>query len=342
MIEHLTNTQILILKALITFKNPLTIVILKFLKEQVFYYQYDGISDSKILMFHKSGNICDFSYNIHKSLVKFITITGQKSPSTYLRPQSSPTFSLVIMNKSRRVAMKKLITLLLGTLALIFASSVFAADETDLQALADNADISACANDLITAYGSLGSVGDAEKEAVSAYYMNDFAATYGESNEGADPGVDAVLANLDDKGFYLQHYYLAANPEGLGAKEVLDQAEDGSDWSAAHGACHPTLRTELETRDLYDIFVVNDSGDIVYTVYKETDLGTNLASGSFSDSGLAQAYQAASDGLAISDVAPYWPSYEADAQFVCAPTGDGTICLQITPDQLAESGDIRE
>ena len=241
--------------------------------------------------------------------------------------------------------MKKLVTLLVGTFTLTFAFSVFAADAADLQELADNTDIAACANDLIAAYDSIGSVGDEEKAAVENYYMNDFTATYAEENEDAEPGIGVILENLDDKGYYLQYYYLAANPEGLGAKEALDQADDGSNWSATHGTCHPTLRTELETRDLYDIFVVNSNGDIVYTVFKETDIGTNLVGGSFSHSGLGQAYQdaSASGSLAISDVDPYWPSYEADAQFVCAPTGDSAIiCLQITPDQLKSSGDIRE
>ncbi len=241
--------------------------------------------------------------------------------------------------------MKKFISLIVGIFAFtLLIQPVFAADESDLQEMADNADIAVCAASLIAAYNDLGSVGEEEKAAVAAYYNNDFTTTYNESND-ADPGVADILANLDDKGYYLQYYYLAANPEGLGAKEVLDQADDGSGWSAAHAECHPSLRAELTNRDLYDVFVADTDGNIVYSVYKETDIGTNLAEGSFSGSGLGQAYQsaAATDALAISDVDPYWPSYEADAQFVCAPTGgEAIICLQITPDQLAESGDIRQ
>ncbi len=244
-----------------------------------------------------------------------------------------------------RKTMKKFISLIVGIFAFaLLIQPVFAADEADLEALASDEAIAQCAADLAAAYESLGSISDEEKAAVADYYNNDFSETYASETDGGDPGVDAKLAALDDKGFYLQYHYLAANSAGLGAKETLNMAEDGSDWSAAHNDCHPGLVEQLTERDLYDIFIANEAGDIVYTVYKETDIATNLNEGSFADSGLGQAFQAASDGTAISDVNPYWPSYEADAQFVCAPAGDSgaTICLQITPDQLAESGDIRE
>lgn len=235
--------------------------------------------------------------------------------------------------------MKNIIALIVTIFTLfVITSPVFAADASDLEALAGDSDIAACSDSLVAAYADLGSIDDTS--AVEDYYNNDFAAAYGD----ADAGVADVLANLDDKGYYLQHHYLAANSEAMGEKNGLNDAGDGSDWSAAHAECHPNLDTELTERDLYDIFIVNSDGNIVYTVFKETDLGTNLVDGSFADSGLGQAYQAASDSgeLSISDVAPYWPSYEADAQFVCAPTGEAaTICLQITPDQLADTGDIR-
>ena len=156
--------------------------------------------------------------------------------------------------------------------------------------------------------------------------------------------MDTKIANLDDKGYYLQYYYLATNPEGLGFKEALNQADDGSDWSSVHAAWHPFFAEEVYNRDLYDFFIVSSSGDIVYTVYKETDIGTNLENGSFAGTGLGQAYGKAKNtgSLAISEVKRYWPSYDIRSQFVCAPAGESAfVCLQITPDQLVETGDIR-
>ncbi len=247
--------------------------------------------------------------------------------------------------------MRGLINFLFGV-ALIFAmlaQFTLAAGESDITALAVNGDIINCAQNFVGAYGALGSVGEGEKAQVTAYYNEDFTENYITNQGGVDPNAANVLVSLDEQGYYLQYYYLANNPEGLGAKEQLDDAGDGSPWSAVHSQCHPMLRTELETRDLYDIFIVNPDGDIVYTVFKETDIATNLVNGSFADSGLGAVFQAATDLPAgetvVSTVEPYWPSYNADAQFIGAPiyNGDdllGVIALQVTPEQIASGNTL--
>ena len=224
----------------------------------------------------------------------------------------------------------------------LVVQSALAADENDLLELVSNTKTASAALAFTAAYDSLSSIDDDKKAIVADYYHNNFSAIYLEAND-VDPHVDDVISNLSERAYYLQYYYIAANPEGLAAKEDLDQADGGSSWSAVHAVFHPFFLEELKNRDLYDFFIVNEVGDIVYTVYKETDLGTNLEDGSFADSGLGQAYRKAksSSSLAISNVEPYWPSYDFDSQFVCAPTGKAIACLQITPDQLVEFGDIR-
>ncbi len=242
--------------------------------------------------------------------------------------------------------MKGLINFLIGT-ALIFAMLVqftLAANESDLIAMAESGDIINCAQSFIGAYSSLGSVGDGEKAQVTAYYSGDFTENYMANQGGTDPNTVDVLVNLGEQGYYLQYYYLANNTEGLGAKEQLDNAGDGSAWSSVHAQCHPLLRTELEMRDLYDVFIVSLDGDVVYTVFKETDIATNLVSGSFAGTGLGNVFQEAIDlfagEAAVSTVEPYWPSYNADAQFIGTPIYNGgellgVIALQITPEQIA-------
>ena len=248
------------------------------------------------------------------------------------------------MTLLERKHMKKFISLIVGIFAFaLLIQPVFATSEADLEALIADETVVACADNLVASYATLDTSAGIDNAVVDGYYTGPFAETYG---EGAV--VDDKLAALDDKGYYLQYHYLANNPADLGAKDTLNDAADGSDWSAAHAGCHAdNLAAKLGDDGSYDYFVIDTDGNIVYTVYKETDLGTNLTSGSFADSGLGQAYAASvADGgaLAVSDVAAYWPSYEADAQFVCSAIGDAgaTFCLQITPDQLADTGDIRE
>ena len=234
--------------------------------------------------------------------------------------------------------------------ALIFTMLVqftLAAGESDLTALAENGDVINCAQNFVGAYNALGSVGDGEKAQVTNYYNEDFTENYTANQNGLDPNAANVLISLGEQGYYLQYYYLANNTEGLGAKEQLNDAGDGSPWSAVHSQCHPILRTELQIRDLYDIFIVNPDGDVVYTVFKETDIATNLVNGSFADSGLGDVFQAATNLPAgetvVSAVEPYWPSYDSDAQFIGSPIYNGSeflgvIALQVTPEQIA-SGD---
>ena len=234
--------------------------------------------------------------------------------------------------------MRKFISLIIGTFAFVLLiQPVFATSEADLEALVADREVIDCSDSFVATYAALDTSAGIDNAVVDGYYTGPFAEAYG---EGAV--VDDKLAALDDKGYYLQYHYLANNPADLGAKDTLNNAADESAWSAVHERCHPGLVEKLNADGSYDYFVVDTDGNIVYTVYKETDLGTNLTSGSFADSGLGQAYAgsvAAGGALCVSDVAAYWPSYEADAQFVCSAIGDAgaTFCLQISPDQLAEA-----
>ncbi len=247
--------------------------------------------------------------------------------------------------------MNGLINFLFGVTLIFttFGQFALAVGESDLTALVESGDIINCAQSFVGAYGTLGSIGDGEKAQVTAYYNEDFTESYMANQGGVAPNVVDALMNLEEQGYYLQYYYLANNPEGLGAKELLDDAGDGSPWSAVHSQCHPVLRTELETRSIYDVFIINPSGDIVYTVFKETDIATNLVNGSFADSGLGAVFQAATDlpagEIVVSAVEPYWPSYNADAQFIGAPIYDGNdllgvIALQVTPEQIASGNTL--
>jgi hypothetical protein len=49
-------------------------------------------------------------------------------------------------------------------------------------------------------------------------------------------------------------------------------------YSKAHKIYHPLIRSYLEKFKYYDIFLVDhETGNIVYSVYKEVDFGTSLA-----------------------------------------------------------------
>lgn len=129
---------------------------------------------------------------------------------------------------------------------------------------------------------------------------------------------------------YLQYEYIIENPNPIGEKHLLLDANDGSDYNNAHIKYHQYLTDVILKFGFYDIFLIDlDLGDIVYTAYKETDFGTNLYSGPYKESnlaGLARQLRSNSDikKARFTDFESYRPSYGAPAAFVGMPiTEDG-------------------
>ncbi|UUX51188.1 methyl-accepting chemotaxis protein [Nisaea acidiphila] len=142
----------------------------------------------------------------------------------------------------------------------------------------------------------------------------------------------------------LQKLYITENPNPTGQKEKLDDAGDGSSYSAMHSKYHPVYRELLQRRGYYDIFIFNMSGDLVYSVYKELDYATNMNTGEWKDTDLANAFRAAagkndSTNHSFFDFRPYGPSYDAPASFISTPIvqdGEtlGVLVFQMPVDRL--------
>ncbi|HDM8229347.1 TPA: methyl-accepting chemotaxis protein [Vibrio campbellii] len=88
-----------------------------------------------------------------------------------------------------------------------------------------------------------------------------------------------------------------------------------------NGDFHRLLTDLNRELDFYDIFIVDESGDVIYTVAREADYQTNLVSGAYSNSGLGDVYRAIRAGkqFAAVDFAPYAPSNGDPAAFLGVP-----------------------
>ncbi len=128
---------------------------------------------------------------------------------------------------------------------------------------------------------------------------------------------------------YLQFHYIVNNPAATGEKLNLDYARDNSAYSTAHKKYHPVLRNFLRKFGFYDIFLVDsESGDVVYTVFKEVDYATNLLTGPYGNTNFAKAYKSmrnapAKGSVRLIDFDFYEPSYGAPASFIATPVFDG-------------------
>ncbi|MFN7009333.1 MAG: methyl-accepting chemotaxis protein [Allorhizobium sp.] len=116
--------------------------------------------------------------------------------------------------------------------------------------------------------------------------------------------------------------YIDGNPNPEGEKYKLETAKKDA-YDRAHKQYHSTFLKHLQAQGYYDIFLINPTGTIVYTVMKERDYGTNLVNGPHKDSGLAHVFQKAlkaEGGLVfMSDFEAYAPSKGAAASFVASP-----------------------
>ena len=143
----------------------------------------------------------------------------------------------------------------------------------------------------------------------------------------------------------LQKMYIDDNPNAAGEKHLLDASPDDVMYNRVHAKYHPWFRELLNARGYYDIFLIDDDGNVVYSVYKEADFATDLVNGPWKDSGLAKVWRMVQDNfkmdfVAFTDFAPYAPSNDAPASFIASPIFDhegakhGTLIFQMPVDRL--------
>ena len=126
--------------------------------------------------------------------------------------------------------------------------------------------------------------------------------------------------------------YITKNPFPTGKKLEYFDARDGSNYSKLHARFHPIFRQYLEEYGYYDIFLIDaETGNIVYTVFKELDFGTSLVSGPYNTSNIGRLYKEANAVNAVNDHSyskladfePYAPSNGDPASFIASPIYDG-------------------
>lgn len=169
--------------------------------------------------------------------------------------------------------------------------------------------------------------------ALRNYYSNQFGQKYRELNEGAAANEISMLDQIGEVGKALQARYIAVNPNPLGEKHQYLSDTLGTTYDQIHAKYHPSIKHFLEAFGYYDIFFVDNEGNVVYSVFKELDFATNLKQGPYSNTGIAEAYRKAaamSKGqYYLDDFKPYYPSYEAAASFIATPIMEGNSRLGV-------------
>lgn len=162
------------------------------------------------------------------------------------------------------------------------------------------------------------------KTKLENYYKNEFEKKYSElTNKKIES--ESFLSQLSKRQLALQYHYIANNSYPLGSKDSLSFAPDESEYSEVHKKYHHNFKGLLKNSDFHDVFLVDiQSGEIVYSVYKEIDFATSLLDGPLSDSHLAKAFNEAKklskeNSSVFIDFEQYLPSFGAPSSFIASP-----------------------
>lgn len=181
------------------------------------------------------------------------------------------------------------------------------------------------------------------KAEVSKFYSSKFGSAYFEKAKKKLP-VENIVSKLDPLSLAAQYDFIVTNDHPLGKKDELLTPLRGSPYASVHTEFHPFFREYLTRHGLYDLFLVNAEGRVVYSVFKETDFATSLRNGPWAQSNLARAFESSSKLEAgevhVEDFELYTPSYESPAAFTSTPIFKngkfiGSLIVQIPFEKIA-------
>ncbi|MFZ5709521.1 MAG: methyl-accepting chemotaxis protein [Pseudomonadota bacterium] len=138
-----------------------------------------------------------------------------------------------------------------------------------------------------------------------------------------EAGFEALKAEGDPMAI-LRKEYVTDNRFKPAERYKLDQGASSSSYNIAHGRFHPGLVSLVAAGSYYDVFLIAQDGDIVYSTMKEADFASNLKTGEWKGTALARvamkALEATEPSAAVlSDMERYAPSAGAPAAFAAAP-----------------------
>jgi class 3 adenylate cyclase len=195
-----------------------------------------------------------------------------------------------------------------------------------------------------TAFDDLSSatIDNAKSQALANYYANTFIPKL-EAYDGSTTLPDVFIPKSPAQR-YLQAWFTANFNDDWDRAIATADVGDGSAWTAANVQYNGFFQ-QLVTRFQYDdALLIDTDGNVVYTAYDGAELGTNLNTGPFKDSGLADAFHQALqsnsvDFVTTTDFEPFQPSYGVPTAWAVSPVGTsdeitGVMALQIRIDAV--------
>ncbi len=134
---------------------------------------------------------------------------------------------------------------------------------------------------------------------------------------------------------YLQYHYIVNNKFPVKDKSLLIDAQDGTEYSAAHKKYHEVINNFKKIFGYDDIIILDsETTEVIYSANKEVDLGTDFDSGPYSKTAIADAIRKLQrdrdkDAVVAVDFEIYRPSFGMPSAFMLSPIFDGMKMIGI-------------
>ena len=147
-----------------------------------------------------------------------------------------------------------------------------------------------------------------------------------------------------DAGLIAQYLYIIQNNYKVGKKEQFVMNDKHKDaYSDVHLQEHLSWREILKKFGRDDMYIVNPAGDVIYSIYKNAEFGTNLVKGPYAKTGLGRVFQKSTKlklgEAAFEDISVYEPAYNKKVAFLAMPIYfkkdyEGSIIFQLPMKEL--------
>ncbi|MCK5674289.1 MAG: HAMP domain-containing protein [Spirochaetales bacterium] len=155
-----------------------------------------------------------------------------------------------------------------------------------------------------------------------------------------------VVAGTHDVVVSLDHLITYHKEMKIGGSNFYDMSSSAENLTRTYDEIYSEVNNLLkkysEVYGYYDVFIICAShGHVMYSWAKEADLGENMGSGQYKESGLAEVWRKtlSEDKPVLVDISAYAPSNGAPAMFAGAPIKEngetiGIFAIQIPFDQI--------
>jgi len=99
-----------------------------------------------------------------------------------------------------------------------------------------------------------------------------------------------IGAEYGDATAFLHKEYIEQNEFKAGERDKLTRGESDDAYHDTHERYHAWFQPLTHARAYQDLFIVDNKGNVIYSVYKEKDFATNLINGQWKDTAFAKIF----------------------------------------------------